>query len=162
MNQFANAFGDKFLQNKDSLRIRNFELGGHTFKVKVPLTAENEAMFERIKIVDEAKVLQYYADLSKEFIDNKDQYASDSDVEFKDDDIIIKGQSLKTTARNKVITENRILEYFRLLVPENKDFDMSTVKYSEVEELFPFPIQLELIEKINSVVSPGYKETKGK
>ena len=50
MNQFANALGKSF--NKDSLRIRSFELGNHTFKVKVPLTSEYESMLEAIKIVN--------------------------------------------------------------------------------------------------------------
>ena len=36
MTQFAQAFGSKF--NKDDLRVRSFEMNGHTFKVKVPLT----------------------------------------------------------------------------------------------------------------------------
>ena len=39
MSNLSSAFG-----TKDQLRIRTFELNGTTFKVKVPLTSENEAM----------------------------------------------------------------------------------------------------------------------
>ena len=147
MNQFANAFGAKFVENKDLLRIRSFELGGHTFKVKVPLTAEIEAMYERLKVVDEATVEKYYQEISKDF---------------QDQEKLIKDKSLKETAKNKLITENRITEFVRLMVPENKEFDMSEVKYSDIEELFPFAIQLELIEHIGNCISPNYQATKGK
>ena len=74
MNQFANALGKSF--NKDILRIRSFDMGGHTFKVKVPLTAEYENMLESVKIIDDNKVNQYYDDLSKEFINNKAELKS--------------------------------------------------------------------------------------
>lgn len=155
----ANAFGDL---NKDALRIRTFTLGGHTFKVKVPLTAETDAIYERSKVMDEAKAQKIYADLSKEFIDNKDKYTDDKEVEFKKNDILIRGKSLMETARNKVLTQNRITEMIRLLVPENKDFDMSKVTYEEIDELFPFSIQLELLDEINSAISPNYTANRGK
>ena len=155
----SNAFGDL---NKDALRIRTFTLGGHTFKVKVPLTAETDAIYERSKVMDEAKAQKIYADLSKEFIDNKDKYTDDKEVEFKKNDILIRGKSLMETARNKVLTQNRITEMIRLLVPENKDFDMSKVTYEEIDELFPFSIQLELLDEINSAISPNYTANRGK
>lgn len=162
MNQLANAFGQKFTENKDSLRIKSFELNGHTFKVKVPLTSETDAMFERVKIIDEAKAQKYYEDMSKEFLDNRAKYENDPDIKYLDDDIEVKGTSIKETSRNKVLTENRITELVRLLVPENKYFDMASISYADIEELFPFSIQMELIEQINSVISPNYTATKGK
>ena len=133
----VNAFGDL---NKDALRIRTFTLGGHTFKVKVPLTAETDAIYERSRVMDEAKALKYYAELSKEFIDNKDKYIDDKEVEYKENDILIRGKSLMETARNKVLTQNRITEMVRLLVPENKDFDMSKVTYEEIETSLAFAV----------------------
>jgi len=160
MTKLSSAFGSNF--DKDSLRIRSFVLNGHTFKVKVPLTAETDAMFERAKIIDESKVETYYDDLAKDFLDNKERYSNDSDVVYQDDDILVKGTSLKVTARNKVQTENRITEMVRLLVPENKDFDMSAVTYEEIDELFPFSVQLELLEEINKAIAPGYANTRGK
>ena len=160
MTKLSAAFGSAF--DKDTLRIRSFVLNGHTFKVKVPLTAETDAMFERVKIIDEEKVEKYYVDLSKDFMDNKERYADDADVVYQDDDILVKGTSLKVTARNKAQTENRITEMVRLLVPENKDFDMSTVTYEEIDELFPFSVQLELLEEINKTIAPGYASTRGK
>jgi len=160
MNQFANALGKSF--NKDSLRIRSFEMGGHTFKVKVPLTAEYENMLEAVKIVDDNKVNKYYDELSKEFINNKSEFEKQEEVVFTDNDILLKGTSLKETAKNKAILENRILSLIKLIVPEEEGFDMSTITYNMVEELFPFSIQIQLIEEISLVISPSYKTVKGK
>jgi hypothetical protein len=162
MNQLANAFGSKFAENKDSLRIKSFELNGHTFRVKVPLTAETDAMFERVKIIDEAKADQFYQEMSKEFIDNRVKYENDPDIKYLENDIEVKETSIKETSRNKVLTQNRITELVRLLVPENKDFDMASITYADIEELFPFSIQMELIDQINNVISPNYSATKGK
>ena len=160
MNQFANALGKSF--NKDALRIRTFDMGGHTFKVKVPLTAEYESMLENIKIIDDNKVNQYYDELSKEFINNKSEFEKQEGVIFTDNDILLKGTSLKETAKSKAILENRILSLIKLIVPEEEGFDMSTITYDMVEELFPFSIQIQLIEEISNVISPSYKTIKGK
>ena len=160
MNQFANALGKSF--NKDTLRIRSFDMGGHTFKVKVPLTAEYENMLEAVKIIDDNKVNQYYDDLSKEFINNKTEFEKQEDVVFTDNDILLKGTSLRETAKNKAILENRILSLIKLIVPEEDGFDMSTITYDMVEELFPFSVQIQLIEEISLVISPSYKTVRGK
>lgn len=160
MNQLSQAFGTKF--NKDSIRIKSFEYGGHTFKVKVPLTKEYEALFESVKVVDDAKVKKYYDELTKEFIKNKDTLDPELGVVFEDNDIKIQGRSMMETAKNKVITENRIVAMIQLLVPEEEGFDMATVTYEMVEELFPFSVQLELLDLIAETISPNYKDTKGK
>lgn len=160
MSQLAQAFGKKF--NKEAVRTKTFEYGGHTFKVKVPLTSEYEALFEQVKIVDDAKVKQYYDELTKQFLENKDKLDPELGVVFKDNDVEIQGRSMLDTAKNKAITENRIVAMIRLLVPEEEGFDMATVTYDMVEELFPFSVQLELVELIGEVISPSYKDTKGK
>ena len=160
MNQFANALGKSF--NKDTLRIRTFDMGGHTFKVKVPLTAEYESILESVNIIDDNKVNKYYDELSKEFINNKSEFEKQEDVLFTDNDILLKGTSLRETAKNKAILENRILSLIKLIVPEEESFDMSTITYDMVEELFPFSIQIQLIEEISNVISPAYKTVRGK
>jgi len=160
MSTLASAFGQGF--NSESVRTRSFKLNGHEFKVKVPLTSEMEALYERVKIVDEKKVAKYYADLSKDFFDNREKYKADPDIEYKNEDIFVKGISLRETSRNKILTENRILELVRFLVPENKDFDMSKITYIEIDELFPFSVQMELVEEINGAISPGYVANRGK
>lgn len=160
MTQLSQAFGKKF--NKDKVRIKSFEYGGHTFKVKIPLTSEYEAIFEAVKVVDDEKVKKYYDELTKQFVESKDKLEPELGVVFKDGDIEIQGRSMLETAKNKAITENRIVAMIRLLVPEEEGFDMATVTYEMVEELFPFSVQLELVELIGETISPSYKDTKGK
>lgn len=160
MNQLSKAFGNKF--DKEAIRTKSFQYGGHTFKVKIPLTTEYEAIFENVKVVDDEKVKQYYNELTKEFIANKDNLDPELGIVFKENDVEIQGRSMMETAKNKAITENRIVAMIRLLVPEEQGFDMSTVTYEMVEELFPFSVQLELVELIGETISPNYKDTKGK
>ena len=162
MTTLSKAFGKKFDENKDLVRIRSFEFNGNTFKVKVPLTSEYEAMMLKINEVDQIRVDKYYEEFTKTFIENKDSIDPELGVVFKDDDVELKGRSLKETAKTKVITENQITTMVKMLVPEEKGFDMSTITYEMVEELFPFTIQMELLQKISEVISPSYKETKGK
>ena len=160
MTQFAQAFGSKF--NKDDLRVRNFEMNGHTFKVKVPLTIEFEAMNERMKKADSEKIDKYYAELTKGFLDHKEEFPEELGIVFEENDILIQGRSMKEAAENKAVTEARIVELFKLLVPEEKGFDMATITYDMIEELFPFSIQMEIIEKISDAISPTYKDSRGK
>lgn len=160
MTQFAQAFGNKF--NKDDLRIRSFEMNGHTFKVKVPLTAEFELMNERMKNANPEKTEAYYKELTKGFLDHKGDFPEELGVVFADNDILVQGRSMREAAENKAITESRIVEMFKLLVPEEKGFDMDTITYEMIEELFPFSIQMEIIEKISDSISPNYKDSRGK
>ncbi len=160
MSNLSSAFGKKF--NKDIIRTRSFDFNGHTFKVRVPLSSEYEAILKQTQEIDEVKLDKYYNELAQEFIKNKDTIKPEDDVVFGDNDIVVQGRSLKETAKNKLITDNRILAMIRLLVPEEKDFDMTTVTYEMVDELFPFSVQLELLERIGDVISPSYVTTKGK
>lgn len=162
MNQFANALGKKFIENKDAVRTRTFELGGHIFKVRVPLTVETDAIAKRLSEVDEEKVEQYYQDLSKELLSRKDSMPEEAKVEYKENDVVIEGRSMREAARNKYISEMRIVEMFRLLVPEEKDYDMNNLTYKEIEEVFPLPIQMAVVEEITNVISFDYKKIRGK
>jgi len=162
MNSFANALGKDFVKNKDAVRVRSFIMGGHTFKVLVPLTLEFEALQIRMKQIDEEKVAKYYAELTAEMPKVREELPEDAKVEITDNDVVIDGRSMREAARNKFIIENRITEMFKLLVPEEKGFDMQTITYSMIEELFPFPIQMQVMEEIANVVSPNYQESRGK
>jgi len=162
MNQFGNALGKKFIENKESVRIREFELGGHTFKVKVPLTVETDAVYARLKELDEAKLEAYYQDIAKDLLEQKDNVPEGANILYTDNDVIIEGRSMRDAAKNKLLTEVRITEMFRLLVPEDKDFDMGTITYKDIDELFPLPIQMAVVDEIGKVISFDYGKTKEK
>jgi len=162
MNKFANALGKKFIEKKDSVRTRTFEIGGHTFKVRVPLTIETELIQKRLTNLDEEQIEKYYQELTKDLIAAKEIMPEDSKVEFLENDVIIEGRSIRESAKNKLMSEMRIVEMFKLLVPEDSTFDMETITYKDIEELFPLPIQMTVVEQITEVISFDYKKIKGK
>lgn len=141
------------LNFNETIRTKSFELAGHTFKVRVPLTKEMEEMTARITTVSDetlnARIEKMRDVLSTEKVDG---------VEVTDNDIIIDGRSTKETATAVLQMEQRILEYIKLLVPENGS--MHDITYADVEEAFPLQVQFELLEKISEVIQPGYKDAK--
>ena len=162
MTALAKAFGKKFEAHKDEIRIRSFEMNGHTFKVKVPLTVETDLMYERLKTPNQDDVEKYYKELTSELIANKDKATEEIKVEFQENDVVIEGRSMREAATNKALTQLRIVEMFKMLVPEEKGFDMAIITYDMIEELFPFAVQMQIIDMISQTISPTYNESKGK
>jgi hypothetical protein len=162
MSNFANALGKNFVEKKEELRIRSFDIGSHTFKVKVPLTVEYEIMQKRMSDIPDELVEEGYKELASKFLENKEEYINNPDYVYKDNDVEIEGRSLRESAKNRIILEKRITEMFKLIVPEDTTFDMETITYQDIEEFMPFPIQMEMIEAISNAVSPSYKGNKGK
>ena len=70
--------------------------------------------------------------------------------------MIVEGRSVREIAAGKATTEQRIVEMFKLLVAEEQGFDMDTITYPMIEELFPFAIQLEMLDLIAKTISPEY------
>ena len=160
MSKFATALGKNFSDKKDELRIRTFDIGSHTFKVKVPLTVEYDTMQKKMYDIDKDLIQKYYDEMAKSYLEKKEE--NNPNIVFKEDDIEIEGRSLKESANNKVILEKRITEMFKLIVPEDGEFDMDTITYADIDEFMPFPVQMEMIEAISNAVSPSYKGNRGK
>ena len=159
MSKLGSALGKKYEENKISILTRTFELGNHTFKVRVPSVKEIEAVYEYFKNPNEELVEEIYQDLTKDLIKFKEE-ASDN-VEFKDNDIVVDGRSIREAAKNKATIQHRIVEYIKLLIPEDGQ-SLEGIEYKDVEEEFPLAIQLTLVDKINEVIAPDYKETRSK
>lgn len=162
MSSFASALGKKFVQNKEEIRTREFQLGGHTFKVRVPLTVEVEATQKKIKNLDEELVEKYYQELTKELIENKGEMPKELNVVYEENDVIVDGRSMREASKNKVLMESRIVEMFKLLVPEDKSFNMENITYLDIDELFPLSIQMQVVEAISEVISFNYTANKEK
>lgn len=145
MTRFA-ALGD--LSN---LRIKSFELGGHTFKVRVPLTKEMEEISDRIEQIPAEEINERYKKMSSGFHNGE----KIEGIEIKDDDVLVNGRSTRELAESAIKIERRVIEYFKLLVI---DGDLDGLTYQEIEDSFPFSVQLELITKISEAIQPGYKE----
>jgi hypothetical protein len=142
--------------NQQVLRTRAFVLGGQNFKVRVPLTSEMEIINKRISEIDATKKIE---ELINPLLEKKGTLESDSIV-YLDDDVLVDGKSVKDLARMTAQTEQRILEMVKLLVPEMEGANMEELTYQEINDDFPFPVQLELMKKIAEVISPGYEETR--
>jgi hypothetical protein len=157
MSKLGSALGKKYEDNKLSILTRTFELGNHTFKVRVPSVKEIEAVYEYFKNPNEEIVEEIYQDLTKDLLKFKDE-ASDN-VEFKDNDIVVDGRSIREAAKNKATIQHRIVEYIKLIIPEDGQ-SLEGIEYKDVEEEFPLAIQLTLVDKINEVIAPDYKDTR--
>ena len=159
MSKLKKALGKKFEDNKLSIMTRTFELGGHTFKVKVPSVTEIEKIYEYFKNPNEEDVEKNYQDLTKDLLNIKNN--NPDGVEYKDNDIIVEGRSMRETAKNKTILQYRITEYFKFLIPEHGE-SLADLEYKDIEDEFPLAIQLSIVDGINEAISPGYKETRSK
>ena len=140
-------------------RIKKFELGGHAFRVRVPLVSESDAIHSRIIKPDNAAVDKIYADLTKSLDEFKTR--KNEDLVFTENDVVVSGRSMREAATNKAMMEARITEMIRLLQPENPANTLDDITYAEIELEWPLSVQLALVEKINEVISPGYKENRG-
>jgi hypothetical protein len=159
MTKFSTAFGDKYQANRKNLLIRSFELGGHTFKVRIPLVAESDAIYKKVSEPDEETVEKVYQEITKplrQFENNQTE-----EFQFTDDDILVDGRSMREAAKNKAITEARITEFFKLLVPEMEGASLEDLTYADIEEEFPISVQMQIVEKIGEVISPTYREARG-
>ena len=68
---------------------------------------------------------------------------------------------MREMAKNKVVTELRILETFKLLVTADNS-SLADLTYKEIDEEFPLPIQLTILKRITEIISPGYEEARKK
>lgn len=137
MSRLATAF-----KLNDSIRTKEFELGGFQFKVRVPLDAELENITKRFVSPTEetidARIAKMTALLNAE------------DVK----DVEISRENVQSILR----MEQKITEYIRLLIPT--DGDISDITYNEIAEEFPLQIQIELLNKITEAIQPGYKDAR--
>tara|TARA_R110000868_G_scaffold169212_1_gene404168 strand:+ start:608 stop:1075 length:468 start_codon:yes stop_codon:yes gene_type:complete len=140
-------------------RIKKFDLAGHAFRVRVPLVIESDAMHSRIIKPDSAAIDRIYADLTKSLDEFKT--LKNEELVFTENDVVVSGRSMREAATNKAMMEARITEMIRLLQPENPANTLDDITYAEIELEWPLSVQLALVEKINEVISPGYKETRG-
>lgn len=151
MSKLASALGEKYQANSLNLKTKTFELGGHTFKVRVPLSKELDDINKRIEQIDDAIAEQRYQKMVAPL-------AGLEGVEQRDNDVFVDGRSTREMVRFALQAENRIVEMIRLLVPETGSID--DITYEEIEAEWSLPIQLEIISKITEAIQPGYKDTR--
>ena len=159
MTKFSSAFGDKYQTNKKNMLTRTFELGGNTFKVRIPLMIESDEIYKKVSNPDEETIEKTSQEITKslrQFENNQTE-----GFQFTDTDILVEGRSMREAAKNKTITEARITEFFKLLVPEMEGVTLEDLTYADIEEEFPIAVQMLIVEKIGEVISPTYREARG-
>lgn len=162
MTRLSSAFGANYEKVRRDIVTRKFELGGFMFKVRVPLVAESDEIYNRISNPDEAQIEAIYQTLIAPLLKYKDDpEAAETGFAFLENDVLVQGKSLRDAAKNKAMTEARIVEYIRLLVPENPENTLADITYADIEAEWPLNVQLALCEKIGEVISPTYKEVRG-
>jgi len=144
--------------NADQMRIRSFEVNGQQFKVRVPLTIEAEALYEKIKNPDPELVEKYYKELSDPIISKKSAIKKESEeIKFEENDVIVGKTSIRQLAIDQASSEIRIVETIKLLVPADGT-NLKDLTYAEVQEDLPLPIQISIVKKITEIISPNYEE----
>lgn len=161
MTRFTEAFGKKYEDNKEKIFTRKFELGGHTFRVRVPYVHESDEIYKRIQEPSIEAVEKAYKVITDPLMAFKDNPENGETFLFTEDDVIVDGRSLKDTAKIKVQTEIKITEFFKLLIPEVADQSLADLTYEEIEAEFPMSVQMQMIDKIVEAISPTYKEARG-
>jgi hypothetical protein len=126
----------------ESIRIKEFELGGFPFKVRVPLDKELEDITQRFVSVSDSDIDARITKMTS--------LLSSEDIK----DVDINRENVQSIIR----MENKITEYIRLLIPV--EGNISDITYEEIAEEFPLQVQLELLTKITEVIQPGYKEAR--
>ena len=148
MTKLTSAFGEI-----SNLRTKSFELAGHDFKVRVPLTKELDAMQERIEQYDQAEYQKRFDKMTASF-----RNSTIEGVVVTDDDVIVEDRSTKELVKTILQMEARMVEYIKLLVPVNGTLDGIT--YEDIEAEWPTTVQLEILAKIAEAIQPGYKDSR--
>jgi hypothetical protein len=159
MSKLASALGQKYQDHRLSVITRQFQLGDHTFKVRVPSAWEIENIYNYFKSPNETDIQKNYDELTKSLIELKE--SADDTVQYLDDDIIVDGRSMKEAAKNKTVLQYRITEYIKLLIPETGE-TLENLEYKDIDDEWSLAIQLSIVDKINEVIAPNYKEIREK
>jgi len=157
MSKIALILGNE--KKLKDIRIKKFELGGHTFRVRVPLVSESDAIYAKVINSSEEKIVAIYEQLTSSLMQFKDKESEE--FQFTDDDVIVNGRSMREAAKNKAMIETRVVEYIKLLVPESEDQTLDDITYKDIEEEFPLSVQMSLVKAIGEAISPTYEESRG-
>ena len=149
MTRLSSAFGET-----TNLRTKTFQLGGHTFKVRIPLSKELDVLNDKVQNIDQEEFKKRFDKMTSSF---RESVGIDG-VVVTDDDVVIEGRSTKELVETILQMESRMVEYVKLLIPENGNLDGIT--YEDVEAEWPMAVQLEILSKISESIQPGYKDSR--
>lgn len=138
-------------KNSQDLRVKTFELAGQLFRVRIPLTKEMDAIEQRIKNIDEEEEARRYEKMVAGF-----NGIEVEGVVKTENDFIVEGRSTRDMVRMVLQMENRVVEFIKLMIPNEGTLD--DITYEDIEAEWPMSVQLEILAKINEVIAPTYKD----
>lgn len=168
---FADKLGQSFNAVKDKVNIKKLHIkideAEFELKVRVPLKQEMESINETIVDVDEIKVQALYDKLSSGIRKTLDEggeefiKAINKDKDFiivKDNDIIIDGNSIRNTSTLSIMWENKVEQYFHLLVSEIGEPINET--FEQITQEFPEEVIKQIVNEIEKAIKPTYDSVK--
>lgn len=167
----SKKLGKGIQQVTDELPIRKItiDLGEVRFdlRVRVPLKKQMEEITARILAPTPEKVDEIYQRLSAPMRQTiaeggeeilKALNEKKQTVVMTDDDLIFDGISLRQIAQLQAMEEQKVEEYFHLLISETNE--PVTENYEQIIAEFPEFVVKEIVASIQRVVAPDYGTTK--
>jgi hypothetical protein len=167
----ANKLGKSYskVQAETKLKTIHIDLEEVKFdlKVRVPLKKEMETITATILSPDQARVDKIFKRLADPMIKAMDEGGEDfvkainekkQTLTKTDDDLIVDGTSVRQVANFSAIEENKVEQYFHLLVSETGE--PITETYEQIVEEFPEFVIREIVAEIDKAIKPDYKTVK--
>jgi len=167
----ANKLGKSYtkVQAETKLKTIHIDLEEVKFdlKVRVPLKKEMETITATILSPDEARVNKIFKRLAEPMIKALEDGGEDfvkalnekkQTITKTDDDLIVDGTSVRQVANFSAIEENKVEQYFHLLVSETGE--PITETYEQIVEEFPEFVIREIVAEIDKAIKPDYKTVK--
>lgn len=163
--------GKDFEKIRADLQIKTItvDLGEVKFplRVRVPLKRQMEELNARVMNPAQERIDAAYERLAGPMRKTLDEGGAEflnalrenkQNIELLPDDLIVEGTSLRQVATFSAIEEQRVEEFFHLLIGE--DGTPVTETYEEISAEFPEFAIREMVQAIQSAVQPDYKAAK--
>lgn len=147
-------FGQIFNVDTQQIKTRTFECHGQQFRVRIPTIGQIERFENYLKDAKDNKV-----DIAAIYQKRKEGLTPSDNVVFLEDDVMIKGISLREQAKNQYISELRITWLFNLLVKVHDD-GQGDLTYADIAAELPMQLQTEIVELISKAMAPETEEVK--
>jgi BMFP domain-containing protein YqiC len=167
----ANKLGKSYtkVQAETKLKTIHIDLEEVKFdlKVRVPLKKEMETITATILSPDQKRVDKIFKRLADPMIKAMEEGGEEfvkaindkkQTLTKTDDDLIVDGTSVRQVANFSAIEENKVEQYFHLLVSETGE--PITETYEQIVEEFPEFVIREIVAEIDKAIKPDYKTVK--
>lgn len=148
---------DKFGKSFQRQTHTDIDFAGHTLKVYLPTRKEMLGLEDKIKFPPDALIAEEYEKLHSTF-HKLYKINQNINAEFKDDDIIVEGRSLREAAKFKAQDLMREIAYVNLVGFEEGD-EMFALSYEQISETFSEAQIKHLVGLIEKAVNPNYEAT---